>query len=74
VHFLTKVTGGNAAAGMAGSVASLEAKLKNLDSALKEVKKEAAAASARATTANNSANDVKGKITKLYQLNTTLEK
>ncbi len=74
VHFLTKVTGGNAAAGMAGSIALLDAKLKNLDSALKEVKKEAAAASASATMANNSTDDIKGKITKLYQLNTTLKK
>ena len=31
MHFLTKVTGGNAAAGVAGSVASLENKLKNLN-------------------------------------------
>ncbi len=45
VHFLTKVTGGNADAGVAGSAVSLDAKLKILDSALKEVKKEAAAAS-----------------------------
>jgi hypothetical protein len=74
VCFLTKVTGGNAAAGVAGSVTSLDAKLKNLDSALKDVKKEAVAASAHATTANNSADNVKGKITKLYQLNTTLKK
>ncbi len=74
VHFLTKVTGWNAAAGVAGSVALLDAKLKNLDSTLKEVKKEAAAASAHATMANNSADDVKGKITKLFWLNTTLKK
>ena len=73
VHFLTKVIGGNAAAGMADSVASLDAKIKNLDSALKEVKKEAAATSVRTTMANNSADNVKGKITKLYQ-NTTLKK
>ncbi len=54
VRFLTKVTGGNAAAGMADSIALLEAKLKNLNSAFKEVKKEAAATNARVTTANNS--------------------
>jgi ribosomal protein L12E/L44/L45/RPP1/RPP2 len=46
IRFLTKVTGGNAAVDVAGSVTLLEAKLKNLDSALKKVKKEAAAASA----------------------------
>jgi hypothetical protein len=76
VRFLTKVTGGNAAAGVAGSVPLLDVKLKNLDSALKEVKKEAVATSARVTTANNSADNVKvkGEITKLYQLNTTLKK
>jgi hypothetical protein len=74
VRFLTKVTDGNGAAGVAGSIALLEAKLKNLDSALKEVKKEAAAASARATTANNNTEDVKGKFTKLYWLNLTLKK
>jgi peptidoglycan hydrolase CwlO-like protein len=74
VRFLTKVTGRNAAAGVAGSIALLDAKLKNLDSTLKEVKKEAAATSARVTTANNSADSVKGKITKLYQLNMTLKK
>ncbi len=38
---------------MAGSVALIDSKLKNLENTLKEVKKEAAAATARVTTANN---------------------
>ena len=74
MRFLTKVTGGNAAAGVAGTVASLEAKLKNLDNSIKELKKEAAAAASRATAANNAAEDAKKSITKLYQANTTLKK
>ncbi len=74
MRFLTKVTGGNAAAGVAGSVALLDSKLKNLKNPLKELKKEAAAASAHATTANNAAEDVKGKLTKLYQANSSLKK
>ncbi len=57
MRFLTKVTGGNAAAGMAGTVASLDSKIKNLDNAIKEVKKDAAAAHQRATTANNAADE-----------------
>jgi hypothetical protein len=71
---LTKVTGGKAAGGVAGSVASLDSKLKNLENSLKELKKEAVAASAHATTANNAAEDVKGKLTKLYQENLSLKK
>ena len=74
MQFLTKVTGGNAAAGVAGTVALLENKLKNLDNTLKEVKKEAAAASSRATTAGNAAEEAKSKLTKLYQANPTLKK
>jgi hypothetical protein len=72
--FLTKVMGGNAAAGVVGSVASLDSKLKNLKNSFKELKKEAAAASAHATTANNTTEDVKGKLTKLYQANLSLKK
>ena len=74
MRFLTKVTGGNAAAGMAGTVASLESKLKNLDTGIKELKKETTAATSRATAANNAAEDVKKSIAKLYQANTTLKK
>jgi ribosomal protein L12E/L44/L45/RPP1/RPP2 len=74
MRFLTKVTGGNAAAGMAGTVASLDSKLKNLDNIIKEVKKDAAAANQRATTANNAAEDAKKTLTKLYQANSTLKK
>jgi ribosomal protein L12E/L44/L45/RPP1/RPP2 len=74
MRFLTKVTGGNAAAGVAGIVASLESKLKNLDNTLKEVKKEVVAAASRATSATNAAEDAKKSITKLYQANTTLKK
>jgi hypothetical protein len=74
MQFLTKVTGGNATAGVAGSVASIDSKLKNLENTLKEVKKEAAAATAWVTTANNAAEDVKRKLTKLYQTNTLLKK
>ena len=74
MRFLTKVTGGNAAAGMAGTVASLDSKIKNLDNAIKEVKKDAAAAHQRATTANNAADDAKKTLTKLYQANSTLKK
>jgi hypothetical protein len=43
MRFLTKVTGGNAAAGVAGSVTALENKLKNFDLTLKELKKDAMA-------------------------------
>ncbi len=74
MRFLTKVTDGNVAAGVAGSVASLKNKIENLNYTLKEVKKEAAAATTRATTANNSAKDAKTKLTKLYQANPTLKK
>ena len=74
MRFLTKVTGGNAAAGMAGTVASLDSKIKNLDNAIKEVKKDAAAAHQRATTDNNAADDAKKMLTKLYQANSTLKK
>ena len=74
MRFLTKVTGGNAAAGMAGTVASLDSKIKNLGNAIKEVKKDAAAAHQRATTANNAADDAKKTLTKLYQANSTLKK
>jgi peptidoglycan hydrolase CwlO-like protein len=70
----TKVTGGNAAARVAGSIASLDFKIKNLNNTLKEVKKELAAASAQATTASNSAKDVKGKLAKLFQANTSLKR
>jgi hypothetical protein len=69
-----KVTGGNAAAGVGGSVAALKAKLKLQDTALKEVKKEVVAATARATLATNVAEDAKTKLTKLYQANLTLMK
>ena len=68
------MTGGNAAAGMAGTVALLDSKIKNLDNAIKEVKKDAAAAHQRATTANNAADDAKKMLTKLYQANSTLKK
>ena len=34
MRFLTKVNGGNAAAGMAGTVASLDSKIKNLNNAI----------------------------------------
>ena len=74
MRFLTKVTGGNAAAGVAGSVSALENKIKNLDNALKEVKKEITATTTRATTANNAAEDAKSKIVKLYQANASLKK
>ena len=74
MRFLTKVTGGNAAAGMAGIVASLESKLKNLDNTLKEVKKEVVAAASCTTSTTNAAEDAKRSITKLYQVNTTLKK
>jgi hypothetical protein len=73
-RFLTKVTGSNAAAGVSGSISSLETKLKGLESSLKEVKKEAAAATTRATSANNAAEEAKGKLAKLFQNNTTLKK
>jgi len=59
MRFLTKVMGGNAAAGMAGMVASLDSTIKNLNNAIKEVKKDAAAAHQCATTANNAADDAK---------------
>ena len=72
--FLTKVTGGNPAARVAGTVASLDSKLKNLDNTIKEVKKEAVAAASRAMSATNAAKDAKKSITKLYQANTTLKK
>jgi hypothetical protein len=74
MRFLTKVTGGNAAAGVAGSVAVLKNKIKNLDNTLKEVKKEAVAANMHATMANYAAKDTKAKIAKLYQANSTLNK
>jgi hypothetical protein len=74
MQFLAKVTGGNAAAGVGGSVATLEAKLKILDTALKEVKKEAVAATARATLAPNAAENANTKLNKLYQANSTLKK
>ena len=74
MRFLTKVTGGNAAAEVAGIVASLESKLKNLDNTLKEVKKEVVAAASRATSATNAAKDAKKSIMKLYQVNTSLKK
>ncbi len=72
--FLTKVMGGNAAAGVSGSIAALKAKLKNLDTTLKEVKKKAAAATTRANKVNNTAKDAKAKLAKLYQVNSTLKK
>ena len=72
--FLTKVTGGNPAAGVAGTVASLDLKLKNLDNTIKEVKKEAVGATSRATAANNVAEDASKSTKKLYQANTTLKK
>jgi len=74
MRFLTKVTGGNAAAGVAGTVAALENKLKNLDNAIKEVKKEVVVATSHATSTTNAAEDAKKRITKLYQANTTLKK
>ena len=74
MRFLTKVTGGNTAAGMAGTVASFDSKLKNLDNTIKEVKKEAVAAGARATAATNAAEEAKKNLTKLYQANSTLKK
>ena len=74
MRFLAKVTGGNAAAGMAGMVASLDSKLKNLDNTIKEVKKEAVAAGTRATAATNAAEEAKKNLTKLYQANSTLKK
>ena len=74
MRFLTKVTGGNAAAGMAGTVASLDSKIKNLDALIKEVKKEAAVVNSCATASNNAAEDVKKNLTKLYQTNASLKK
>ena len=74
MHFLTKVTGSNAAAGMAGTVASLDSKIKNLDALIKEVKKEAAVANYCATASNNAAEDAKKNLTKLYQTNASLKK
>jgi len=74
MRFLTKATGRNAAASVAGTVAALENKLKNLDNAIKEVKKEAVAAASCAMSATNAAEDAKKSITKLYQANTTLKK
>ena len=74
MRFLTKVTGGNAAANVAGTVAALENKLKNLDNAIKEVKKETVAVASRATSATNAAEEARKSITKLYQANTTLKK
>jgi ribosomal protein L12E/L44/L45/RPP1/RPP2 len=65
MRFLTKMTGGNAAAGVTGTVASLDSKLKNLDSTMKEVMKEVVAVASRATAANNAAGDTKKSITKL---------
>ncbi len=73
MQFLTKVTSGNAAARVSGSIASLKTKLKNLDTTLKEVKKEAAAATTCATTASNATKDAKDKLAKLYQANLTLK-
>ncbi len=73
MRFLTKVTGGNAAARMAGTVASLDSKIKNLDVLIKEVKKEAAAANSRATAANNATEDATKNLTKLYQTNASLK-
>ncbi len=74
MHFLTKVIGSNAAAGVSGSITGLKAKLKNLHTILKEVKKEAAAATTCATTANSAAEDAKAKLAKLYQANLTLKR
>ncbi len=74
MQFLTKVMGSNVAVGLSGSITSLEAKLKNLDTTLKEVKKEAAAATTRATMVSNAAKDTKTKLAKLYQANSTLKK
>ena len=66
MHSLTKVTG--------GTVASLDFKIKNLDALIKEVKKEAAAANSRATASNNTAEDAKKNLKKLYQTNASLKK
>jgi hypothetical protein len=74
MRFLTKVTGGNAAARVAGSVAAFNNKIKNLDNTLKEIKREVVVASTRATTANNATKDAKVKIVKLYLANLSLKK
>jgi hypothetical protein len=74
MFFLTKVMGSNATVGMAGTVASLDFKIKNLDALIKEVKKEATAANSRATASNNTAEDAKKILTKLYQTNASLKK
>ena len=71
---LTKVTGRNAAAGMAGMVASLDSKIKNLDKTIKEVKKKTAMANACAIWAKCVAGDTKNNLTKLYQIISTLKK
>jgi hypothetical protein len=59
---------------MAGTVASLDSKIKNLDALIKEVKKEAAVANYCATASNNAAEDAKKNLTKLYQTNASLKK
>ena len=74
MRFLTKAMVGNAAAGVSGSIVALKTKLKNLDNTFKEVNEEAAAATTRATTANNATKDAEAKLAKLYQVNSTLKK
>jgi hypothetical protein len=74
MRFLTKVTGGNAAAGVGGSVAALENKLKNIDLIIKELKKDATAVTSRSTSASTAAEDTKKSLIRLYQANPTLKK
>jgi hypothetical protein len=74
MRFLTKVTGGNAVAGVGGSVAALENKLKNIDLVIKELKKDATAVASRSTSASTATEDAKKSLIKLYQANPTLKK
>ena len=74
MQFLRKVTGSNVAAGVAGSIALLDTKFKNLKTTLKIVKKVVMAAISWATTATNATKDTKKGFAKLYQANPTLKK
>ena len=74
IQFLTKVTDGNAAAGVAGSMAQLEAKMKTLEAMLKEIKKESGGACLHAIAACNTVEDSKKALNKLYQANMSLKR
>ena len=68
------MTGGKAVAGIGGSVAALENKLKNIDLIINELKKDATAVTSRSTSASTAAEDTKKSLIRLYQANPTLKK